>query len=1099
MRNELTDSGDVMAAGLVLRSIVVHLRDAGLRMALCVAAAAATFAVLAPVDGAQAAITFQASSLGYIGNQPYGVAIGDLDADGKPDIATANHWDKQVGILTRNAAGTGWDGPVAAGTLTYGPYAVAIGDLNGDGKPDLAMANAGEGTAQSRMSVIMRNAAGTGWDTPEILGQTGYVPTDVAIGDMNGDGKPDLVSADASSGTVTVITRNSAGTGWDAPVTTGAGNGTHSVAIGDLNGDGKLDVALPSANEAKVTVLTRNAAGTGFNAGVDISVGIFPASVVTADLNGDGRLDLATANANSNTVSVITRKADNTGWNAAASIATTGSGPYGLAVGDLDGDGRPDLATSNVNSNDVTVLTRKTDNTGWNAAVTAGSTDADPRSLAIGDVTGDGRPDIVTVNLDDNTATQLTAVYDNGPPTTTDDVDGAWHSGPVAVTLTATDDVGGSGVDKTYYTTGSSPATPTTASAEYDPAAKPVLADGEKIKYFSVDKVGEVEAVKTSAAAKVDLAAPATTDDVDGSMWHPAPVTVTLTAVDAQSGVAATYYTVGTTPATPTTSSAEYSSALKPTLADGEKISYFSVDEVGHAEAVTTSTAAKVDTTAPETTDDVDGAWHPAPVTVTLTAADAQSGVDATYYTVGASPATPTTASAEYDPASKPILDDGERISYLSVDEVGHAEAVRTSDPAKVDARTPDTSISAAPADPGSDKRPPVAFSTPAPDATFECSVDDDAWEPCTSPSRPAADLADGPHTFAVRTVSRAGIPDASPAVASFTVDTASPDAPVLLGGPPPAGTSTSASIAFSTEPAASATCEVDGGTPAACTSPLTLTGLPVGRHRVVIRQRDAAGNQSGPLTVAFEIVAPDVIPPRTNPPTSVSAVLGSTPDRAGRYPVIVRDGSGSLGCRADTGVLASCAVSATSVTSLKASPSRLAEGTLLARGSSAPGVSASRSLAATLTLTRQGRRALARRPLGITARLTVTSRTTDGKELRSTARVRLQSANRLILPVSGHRTSLSMPIKRMLARMVRTVTAAKTVRCVADTDRHGTPASDRALTRTQARIACAYLRARGIDARVSSSGNGHQRPRASNGTDRGRKLNRRLTITTTY
>jgi len=1009
MRNELTESGDVMAAGLVLRSTVAHLQSAGLRIALCVAAVGATFAVLAPVDGAQAAITYTKTSLGYIGNQPYGVAIGDLDGDGKPDIATANHWDKQVGILTRNAAGTGWDGPVAAGTLAYGPYAVAIGDLNADGKPDLAMANAGNGTAESRMSVIMRNAAGTGWDAPEMLGQTGYVPTDVQIGDMNGDGKPDLVSADASSGTVTVITRNSAGTGWDAPVTSGAGNGTHSVAVGDFNADGKLDVALPSANEAKVTVLTRNSAGTGWNAGVDISVGIFPASIVTADLNGDGKLDLATANANSNTVSVITRKTDNTGWNAAASIATTGSGPYGLAVGDLDGDGKPDLATSNINSNDVTVITRNTAGTGWNAAVTAGATDADPRSLAIGDVTGDGRPDVVTVNLDDNTATQLTAVYDNGPPTTTDDVDGAWHPAPVAVTLTATDDVGGSGVDETYYTTGASPATPTTASAEYDPAAKPVLADGEQIKYFSVDKVGGAEAVKTSAAAKVDLAAPATTDDVDGSAWHPAPVTVTLTAVDAQ------------------------------------------------------------------------------------------SGVDATYYTVGTTPATPTAASAEYDPASKPILDDGERISYFSVDEVGHAEAVMTSDPAKVDARTPDTSIGAAPADPGSDKRPPVTFSTTAPDATFECSVDDDAWEPCTSPDRPAADLADGAHTFAVRTISRAGIPDDSPAVASFTVDTAIPEVPVLLGGPPPAGTSTSASIAFSTEPAATATCEVDGGAPAACTSPLTLTGLSIGRHVVVVRQRDAAGNQSGPLTVAFEIVAPAVIPPRTDPPTSVSAELGSAPDRAGRYPVIVRDGSGSLGCRADTGVLASCAVAATSITALKASPSRLAEGTLLARGSSAPGVSASRSLAATLTLTRQGRRALARRPLGITARLTVTSRTTDGKELRSTARVRLQSANRLILPVSGHRTSLSMPIKQMLARMVRTVTAAKTVRCVADTDRHGTPASDRALTRTQARIACAYLRARGIDARVSSSGNGHQRPRAPNGTDRGRKLNRRLTITTTY
>ena len=1092
-----------MTAELTRRPNAARIQHAGFRIALCVAAVGACIAFLASADRAQGAITYKQASLGYIGNQPYGLAIGDLDGDGKPDIATANHWDKQVGILTRNAAGTGWDGPVAAGTLTYGPYAVAIGDLNADGKPDLAMANAGEGTAESRMSVIMRNAAGTGWDAPEMLGQTGYVPTDVAIGDVTADGKPDLVSADASSGTITVIARNAAGTGWSAPVTTGAGNGTHSVALGDFNGDGKLDAALPSANTATLTVLTRNAAGTGWNAGVDLSVGVFPASVVTADLNGDGKLDLATANANSasNTVSVITRNATNTGWDAPTTIATNSDGPYGLAVGDLNGDGKPDLATSNIRSNDVTVITRNAAGTGWNAAVTAGATDADPRSLAIGDVTGDGRPDIVTVNLDDNTATQLTAVYDNGPPSTTDDVDSAWHPADVPVTLTATDDVGGSGVDKTYYTTGVSPATPTTSSAEYDPAAKPVLGDGEKIKYFSVDKVGDTEAVKTSAAAKVDLAAPTTTDDVDGD-WHPAPVTVTLTATDAKSGVDVTYYTVGVSPATPTTASATYSAGLKPTLADGEKISYFSVDEVGHAEAVRTTSAAKVDTTAPVTTDDVDATWHAAPVTVSLTPDDAQSGVDATYYTVGASPATPTTSSATYEPATKPVLGNGERIRYFTVDEVGHAEAVKTSGPAKVDPQVPGTSIDAAPADPGSNPRPPITFSTPAPDATFECAFDAGVWETCTSPVRPASDLTDGPHTFAVRTVSRAGIRDASPATASFAVDTSAPDAPTLLGGPPPTGTSTSASIAFSTEPDASATCAVDGGAQAPCTSPLTLTGLSIGRHTVVVRQSDPAGNESDPLTVAFEIVAPDVAlapAPAGDAPTSVSAALGTVRDGSGRYPVIVRDGSGSLGCRADTGVLASCAVSATSLTSLKASPSRLAKGTLLARGSSAMGISASRSLAATLTLTRQGRRALARRPLGITARLTVTSRTADGHALTSSVRVRLQSANRLILPVSGHRTSLTPPLKRILARMVRTVTAAKTVRCIADTDRHGTAASALALTRKQARVACAYLRSRGIDARVSSGGNGDRRPRATNETAGGRKLNRRLTITTRY
>ncbi len=1085
-----------MAVGHVRRSTVTRMRNGHLRTALCVAVAGMSIALLAPVDGAQGAITYTSSSLGYIGNQPYSVAIGDLDADGKPDVAIANHWDKQVGILTRNAAGTGWDGPASAGSFTNGPYAVAIGDLNADGKPDLAMTNAGNTLADSTMSVIMRNAAGTGWDAPEILGQTGFIPTDLAIGDITGDGKPDLVSADASAGTVTVIARNAAGNGWSAPVTSGAGNGTHSVAIGDLDGDGKLDVALPSANEAKVTVLTRNAAGTGWNAGVDLSVGVFPASVAIADLNGDGKPDLATADTNSNQVSVIMRNGAGTGWVAAAPVATTGSGPYGLAIGDLNGDGKPDLATSNINSNDVSVITRNAAGTGWDAAVTAGPVGADPRSLAIGDVTGDGRPDIVTVNLDDNTATQLTAVFDDGPPTTTDDVPATYRGAPIPVTLTETDDPGGSGVVATYYTVGASPATPTTSSALYDASAKPSLADGERIQYFSVDAVGNAQAVQTSAAAKVDTTAPTTGDGVDAA-WHAAAVLVTLTRADAQSGVDTTYYTVGAAPATPTTSSAIYDPSAKPTLADGERIAYFTVDAVGNTEVVRQSPAAKVDTMAPVTGDDVDAAWHPASVSVTLTAADAQSGVVATHYTVGASPATPTTSSAVYDPSAKPVLGDGQRISYFSVDGVGHAEAVRTSAAARVDGHEPDTMIDGAPADPGSDPRPQSTFSTAASGATFECAVDAGPWGTCASPLRPAADLADGAHTFAVRAVSRSGIRDASPAVASFTVDTVAPAAPALLGGPPPTGTSTTADIAFSTEPDASASCRVDGGAAAPCTSPLTLTGLTLGGHAVGIRQRDAAGNESGPLTVTFEVVATP--PPPAATPTAVSAVLGTAMDGDGRHPVVVRNGIVSVGCRADTGALAACGVTATSVTSLKGAPRRLPKGTLLARGSSAEGVSASRSLAATLRLTKQGRSALARRPLGITAHLTVITRTAAGRELKSRVLVRLQSANRLILPVRGHRTSLSPPIRKLLARMVRTVSAAKTVRCTADTDAHGTSASDRALTRRQAGIACAYLRSRGMKVSLSSSGNGHARPRASNRTADGRRLNRRLTITTTY
>jgi hypothetical protein len=345
----------------------------------------------------------------------------------------------------------------------------------------------------------------------------------------------------------------------------------------------------------------------------------------------------------------------------------------------------------------------------------------------------------------------------------------------------------------------------------------------------------------------------------------------------------------------------------------------------------------------------------------------------------------------------------------------------------------PETEITAAPAARGSDPRPQVAFSTSTPDATFECSLDGAPFTSCTSPYRPPEPLADGPHTVAVRAVSHMLVPDPSPAVASFTIDTTVPEAPTTPLDPP---------------------------------RPL------------------------GPPT-------PPVNPP--GPVATTAAVLGTTADRDGRYPAVVRDGIVRMGCSVSSGALASCAVRAVSITSLHASPKRLPKGTVLATGTSAPGASASRSLAARLTLTTRGRAALARRPLGVTARVTVTSRTTTGTTLTRTVLVRLLSANRLVLPVRGHGTALSASSKRLLSRMTRTVTAAKVVTCVADTDRHGSAASDLALTRKQAAVACAYLRDRGIRARITVRGNGHARPRATNRTDRGRALNRRLTITTTY
>jgi outer membrane protein OmpA-like peptidoglycan-associated protein len=183
-------------------------------------------------------------------------------------------------------------------------------------------------------------------------------------------------------------------------------------------------------------------------------------------------------------------------------------------------------------------------------------------------------------------------------PTTTDNVPTTYQPHAVTVTLTATDPF--SSVADTYYSVGVDPADPTTTSSIYNPGDKPVLTNGEEIKYFSVNAGGVAEPVQTSTVAKVDTTPPTTVDNVPAGFTRSNPFGATLTANDnGGAGVAATYYTVGLDPAAPTTSSAVYNPADKPVLTNGEEIKYFSVDNVGNTESVETSHVLKVDTTPP--------------------------------------------------------------------------------------------------------------------------------------------------------------------------------------------------------------------------------------------------------------------------------------------------------------------------------------------------------------------------------------------------------------------------------------------------------------------------------------------------------------------
>jgi hypothetical protein len=171
---------------------------------------------------------------------------------------------------------------------------VAVGDLNLDGKVDLAVANGGS----DDVSVLLGNGDGS-FQTAINYGAHNF-PFDVALGDLNGDGKPDLAVADSFDG-ASVLLGNGDGS-FQTAVKYAAADGGASIALGDLNSDGKPDLAL--TGHTNVAVMLGNGDGS-FQSAFNYAAHDLPTSLAMHDLNGDNRSDLAVANERSDDVSVL--------------------------------------------------------------------------------------------------------------------------------------------------------------------------------------------------------------------------------------------------------------------------------------------------------------------------------------------------------------------------------------------------------------------------------------------------------------------------------------------------------------------------------------------------------------------------------------------------------------------------------------------------------------------------------------------------------------------------------------------------------------------------------------------------------------------------
>lgn len=366
------------------------------------------------------------------GNGPNGTVVADLNGDGKLDVVVAD-WcvnnvvpcpSGAVGVLLGNGDGT------LRLAVTYnsgGIYAtgLAVGDLNGDGKPDIVVVNCGNASGNQcvgsggNAGILFGNGDGTFQPAVTLtLGGGGYGAIAAAVADVNGDGKNDLVVAGdcATGGCGGVFLGNGNGT-FEAEIPfASAGLIAFSLAVSDVNGDGKLDAVIGNqcaqspCNSSTVGVALGNGDGTFQPAVAYDSGGIYPDGVAIADL-GNGKADIVIANSstsitiNQGDVGVLIGNGDGSFQPVVAYPASL-FGAAAIKVADMDGDGRLDVVVVNCSATsgscqggngDVGILLGNGDGT-LKPVVTFPPGGSAPYAVAIGDLNGDTKPDIVTGN-----------------------------------------------------------------------------------------------------------------------------------------------------------------------------------------------------------------------------------------------------------------------------------------------------------------------------------------------------------------------------------------------------------------------------------------------------------------------------------------------------------------------------------------------------------------------------------------------------------------------------------------------------------------------------------------------------------------------------
>jgi hypothetical protein len=349
----------------------------------------------------------QAAQTFATGVRPTGVVAGDFNRDGHLDLAVLNEGSQDISIFLGNGHGgftektvTGPDGRPLRPSAGNAPTGLALADVNGDGIPDLLVGN-----QFGDVLVLLGNGDGTFEPYQPSKRSNRHVA--LAIADLTADGKPAFIFADAGLDRVTVqypqpgqTFEKDRSNGLLAP---------GAVAVADLNGDGILDLVVANSGANNILVypgLPGGGFGPEVNGGKGFFAGTNPASITIKDLNGDGIPDLVVANEGSNDVSILLGQGSGSDWTLVPGPRLkAGAGPVSTTVADVMGNGIPDILVANSQSNNVFLLPGVGGGFFNDQHPEIFATGIDPRQALVGDFTGTGQLDLVTVNAGSNDLT----------------------------------------------------------------------------------------------------------------------------------------------------------------------------------------------------------------------------------------------------------------------------------------------------------------------------------------------------------------------------------------------------------------------------------------------------------------------------------------------------------------------------------------------------------------------------------------------------------------------------------------------------------------------------------------------------------------------